>query len=62
MRRTIHAGVVVRRPLFCLPVKVNYNVMSRVMCTDPELVQTRLTESAAGGDAPLNPHPALAVP
>jgi pyruvate/2-oxoglutarate dehydrogenase complex dihydrolipoamide dehydrogenase (E3) component len=32
-----HAGVVVRRTLFRLPVKVNYNVTCRVTYTDPEL-------------------------
>jgi pyruvate/2-oxoglutarate dehydrogenase complex dihydrolipoamide dehydrogenase (E3) component len=42
-----HAGVVVRSALFRLPTKVNYNLMSWVTYTDPELAQTGLTEAAA---------------
>jgi pyruvate/2-oxoglutarate dehydrogenase complex dihydrolipoamide dehydrogenase (E3) component len=41
------AGIVVRSALFRLPTKVNYNLMSWVTYTDPELAQAGLTEAAA---------------
>jgi pyruvate/2-oxoglutarate dehydrogenase complex dihydrolipoamide dehydrogenase (E3) component len=56
-----HAGVVVRSALFRLPTEVNYNLMSWVTYTDPELAQFGLTEAVAR-TRPLNPHPALAQP
>jgi pyruvate/2-oxoglutarate dehydrogenase complex dihydrolipoamide dehydrogenase (E3) component len=41
------AGIVVRSAVFRLPTKVNYNLMSWVTYTDPELAQAGLTEAAA---------------
>ncbi len=48
-----HAGIVIRRALFRLPAKLDYNALPRVIYTDPELAQVGLTEAdarAAGHD------------
>ncbi len=42
-----HAGLVIRRLLFRLPVRVDYAALPRVTYTDPELAQTGLTEAEA---------------
>ncbi len=42
-----HAGIVIRRVLFRLPVRLDYTALPRVIYTDPELAQTGLTEAAA---------------
>jgi pyruvate/2-oxoglutarate dehydrogenase complex dihydrolipoamide dehydrogenase (E3) component len=42
-----HAGLVVGSALFRLRAKVDYNQMSLVTYTDPELARAGLTEAAA---------------
>ncbi len=42
-----HAGIVIRRLLFRLPVRLDYAALPRVIYTDPELAQTGLTEAEA---------------
>jgi len=42
-----HAGLVVRNALFRLPSRVDYDLMSWVTYTDPELAHVGLTEAAA---------------
>ena len=42
-----HAGIVLRRMLFRLPVRLNYAALPRVTYTDPELAQVGLTEDEA---------------
>jgi pyruvate/2-oxoglutarate dehydrogenase complex dihydrolipoamide dehydrogenase (E3) component len=44
-----HAGIVLRNALFRLPAKVNYQALSWVTYTDPELAQVGLNEAAARG-------------
>ena len=47
-----HAGIVIRRALFRLPVRLDYAALPRVIYTAPELAQVGLTETEAraGGD------------
>jgi pyruvate/2-oxoglutarate dehydrogenase complex dihydrolipoamide dehydrogenase (E3) component len=49
-----HAGLLIRRLLFRLPVTVDYAALPRVTYTDPELAQVGLTEAEArdAGHAP----------
>ena len=51
---SLHAGVLVRRMLFRLPVRVDYRALPRVTYTDPELAGVGLTEQEArdAGHAP----------
>ena len=42
-----HAGLVIRRALFRLPVRVDYAALPRVTYTAPELAQTGITEAEA---------------
>ena len=42
-----HAGLVIRRALFRLPVRVKPNIIPRVTFTDPELAHVGLTDSQA---------------
>jgi pyruvate/2-oxoglutarate dehydrogenase complex dihydrolipoamide dehydrogenase (E3) component len=42
-----HAGIVIRRILFRLPVRIDYASLPRVTYTNPELAQTGLTEAEA---------------
>ena len=42
-----HAGLVIRRALFRLPVRIDYAALPRVTYTDPELAQVGMTEADA---------------
>jgi pyruvate/2-oxoglutarate dehydrogenase complex dihydrolipoamide dehydrogenase (E3) component len=42
-----HAGIVIRRALFCLPARLDYAALPRVTYTNPELAQVGLTEAEA---------------
>ena len=42
-----HAGIVIRRAVFRLPVRVDYAALPRVTYTDPELAQVGMTEAEA---------------
>ena len=42
-----HAGIVIRRALFRLPVRIDYAALPRVTYTRPELAQVGMTEAEA---------------
>ena len=42
-----HAGIVIRRALFCLPARLDYRALPRVTYTNPELAQVGVTEAEA---------------